>query len=291
MELRDGSRVVGTSVEKSFRFHSALLGGIKLDVKDIRAVEWGSTNSAKLTTVNGDTLTVSLLGSGLEIKTGFGKVELAVDSMRKLTVTTGSIGKNDIGLVAHFAFDGSSEDTSGNGLNGSDHEITYSTGVVGTAAIFNGRGSFISVPDAPALNLTGPFTLAAWFRFDFGGTWNPRIFHKGNSYQIYTVGLGSVRNLAFSCTAGGVTGATVPAGQWTHVVGVFDGTTVRLYVNGQLVGQAPASGSIEVNDHDLTIGRNAEQETDFLKGAIDEARIYNRALLPDEIKAIYNDQK
>src|SRR5664279_5611803 len=67
VELRDGSRVVGDSVEKSFRFHSALLGGIKLDVKDIRSVEWGSTNSAKLTTVNGDTLTVSLLGSGLEI--------------------------------------------------------------------------------------------------------------------------------------------------------------------------------------------------------------------------------
>src|ERR1019366_6674916 len=56
VELRDGSRVVGTSAEKYFKFHSALLGNLKLDVKDIRSVECVSSNSAKLATANGDTL-------------------------------------------------------------------------------------------------------------------------------------------------------------------------------------------------------------------------------------------
>ena len=49
VELRDGSRVVGVSAEKYFKFHSALLGEIKLDVKDLRSVECISTNQDKLT--------------------------------------------------------------------------------------------------------------------------------------------------------------------------------------------------------------------------------------------------
>ena len=191
------------------------------------------------------------------------------------------------GLVIHLAFDNSTDDSSGNGLNGIGHEITYATGKTGQAAVFNGRGSYVTVPDSAALNLTGPFTLVAWFKFDVGGNWNPRIFHKGNSYQIYTIGLGSVRNLEFSCTAGGVTGPAVRAGQWTHVAGVFDGTAVILYVNGALVGQSPGSGPLEVNQDDLTIGRNAEQGTDFFKGAINEAQIYKRALSAREIQSIY----
>jgi DNA-directed RNA polymerase subunit RPC12/RpoP len=191
------------------------------------------------------------------------------------------------GLAVHFAFDNSTDDSSGNGLNGSGHEITYATGIAGRAAVFNGRDSFVSVPNSAAVDLTGPFTLAAWFKFEAGGTYNPRIFHKGNSYQIYTVGTGRVRQLAFACTAGGVNGARVEAGQWTHVAGVYDGTAVYLYVNGTLAGQSPASGPIEVNGYDLTIGRNAQQGTDFLKGAINEAQIYNRALSAAEIQSIY----
>jgi hypothetical protein len=60
VELRDGSRVVGTCVEKFFKFHSALLGELKLEVQNIRSVECVSTNSAKLSTATGDSLTVHL---------------------------------------------------------------------------------------------------------------------------------------------------------------------------------------------------------------------------------------
>src|ERR1019366_6550733 len=88
VELRDGSRVVGQSVEKNFKFHSALLGEIKLDVKAIRSVDCVSSNSAKLTTASGDLLTVSFAEPEFAVKTGFGKVKLAVDSVRKLSVAS-----------------------------------------------------------------------------------------------------------------------------------------------------------------------------------------------------------
>jgi hypothetical protein len=86
VELRDGSRVVGESVAEKIEFHSALLGKIRLPVKDIRTVEWVSTNSAKLTTSNGDTLMVSFVDSQLPVKTSFGKVELAAGVIRKFSV-------------------------------------------------------------------------------------------------------------------------------------------------------------------------------------------------------------
>lgn len=87
VELRDGSRVVGESVDKYFKFRSALLGDLKLPVKEIRAVECTATNTAKLTTVNGDLLTVAFLNSEIPLKTSFGKVELAVNSVRNLAVS------------------------------------------------------------------------------------------------------------------------------------------------------------------------------------------------------------
>ena len=54
-ELRDGSRVIGQSDDDFIRFHSPLLGDLKLAVPEIRTVECIATNSAKLTTTQGDT--------------------------------------------------------------------------------------------------------------------------------------------------------------------------------------------------------------------------------------------
>lgn len=280
VELRDGSRVVGTSAAEKLKFNSALLGDLSLPVKDIRALECASTNKAKLTTANGDTLSVSFSDHVLALRTGFGKVELTTDSIRKFTVT-GSGGTAESGLILNLKFDGSAEDSSGNGLNGTGHEIGFEDG---KAAEFNGENSYVSVPKSPKLDLSGPFTLIAWFRFEVGGTINPRILHKGDSYQIYTVGTGPRRRLAFSCTAGGVDGGDARAGQWTFVAGVYDGTTVKLYLDGTLAGQSAASGPLEVNAFDLNIGRNAETQNDLFKGAIDDVKIFSRALSAEEIE-------
>jgi hypothetical protein len=54
VELLDGSRVIGTSTAEKIEFHSALLGDIKLEAKDICLVERVTSNQAKIATVNGD---------------------------------------------------------------------------------------------------------------------------------------------------------------------------------------------------------------------------------------------
>ena len=86
VELRDGSRLVGTCPESSFRFHSIPLGDLKVNLKDIRAVERISNTSAKLMLAGDDTLTVSFVDATITMETKFGRQSLPVDSIGKFTM-------------------------------------------------------------------------------------------------------------------------------------------------------------------------------------------------------------
>jgi hypothetical protein len=134
VELRDGSRVVGDSVEKYFKFHSILLGDLKLELKDIRSVECVSSNSAKLSTVNGDALTVSFVDSEFAVKTSFGKVDLPVDLVLKFSVTAGGLGGHPPGLVALWSGEGGGIDSVGG--NTGDIDGYFLCGGQGGAGVF-----------------------------------------------------------------------------------------------------------------------------------------------------------
>ena len=85
----------------------------------------------------------------------------------------------------------------------------------------------------------------------------------------------------------------LPEGQWVHLASVREGTTVRHYLNGQSLGDTGGSftGAIHISDAFLAIGVNSlynfsSRHTAFL-GAIDEVRLYNYALTPAEVAALY----
>jgi hypothetical protein len=79
-------------------------------------------------------------------------------------------------------------------------------------------------------------------------------------------------------------GAALAANVWTHVAGTYDGTTVRLYVNGVQVSSRPAGGPISTSTGPLRIGGNSLWG-EFFEGRIDEVRVYNRVLTSSEIQA------
>ena len=82
-------------------------------------------------------------------------------------------------------------------------------------------------------------------------------------------------------------GSAMPLGQWSHVAIVFDGTQASFYVNGALVSTRPVSASITARGNGLRIGADANTQQ-FFKGAIDDLRIYRRALTAAEIQADMN---
>ena len=78
--------------------------------------------------------------------------------------------------------------------------------------------------------------------------------------------------------------------EWHHFVGTYDGSTVRIYVDGVEGTQGAFLGSIIANTNNLTIGRIFE-DTYNIKALIDDVRIYERALSAIEIQALYNATK
>jgi hypothetical protein len=89
IELRDGSHVVGKSVEGALSFHSATLGDAKLPWSGIRSIEYAGTNTtmARLTAAAGDTFAVTLAGDALRVETGFGQNEFPVKLIRSVKVS------------------------------------------------------------------------------------------------------------------------------------------------------------------------------------------------------------
>ncbi len=88
VELRDGSRVVGQSVDDTVSVHSAAIGNLKLAWATLRAIEFAAStdDAARLTATNGDGFTVQLDANTLGLKTDFGKTELPVKLIRSIKV-------------------------------------------------------------------------------------------------------------------------------------------------------------------------------------------------------------
>jgi hypothetical protein len=84
------------------------------------------------------------------------------------------------------------------------------------------------------------------------------------------------------------TGGTVGAGVWSFVVWTYDGSSVTLYLNNQVVKTTTGlSGSISSSTNNIYMGERAGSSIPFT-GSIDDVRIYNRALTANEVSSLYN---
>lgn len=114
---------------------------------------------------------------------------------------------------------------------------------------------------------------------------------EGGGYAIYVNG----SNIGFMAhIGGGYKNATAPIaqqGRWFHVVGVWTGTEMRLYVNGELAGTTPATGALGLPAaaaRGWTVGADTSPTgTQFYAPAtVSNARLYGRALGADEVAAL-----
>jgi hypothetical protein len=81
----------------------------------------------------------------------------------------------------------------------------------------------------------------------------------------------------------------VPFGRWTHVASTYSGGTVRVYVNGALVGSISEQPPPLPDTGSLLLGQiSFIENTRNLRGLLDEVRIWNVARTPAEIGQSYN---
>lgn len=199
------------------------------------------------------------------------------------------------GLVAAYAFNEGSgtvtSDRSGNGNTGTLSGATWTTaGHAGAALSFNGTTNRVNVNNSASLGLTSGMTLEAWVYPTALSSWRTVILKEGSGGLVFALyAHDNVPTPAAYVRVGGVDVrvaglSPLPLNTWTHLATTYDGTTLRLYVNGGQVGSQAASGAIQVSTGLLRLGGNAVWG-EWLAGRIDDVRIYNRALTAAEIQA------
>jgi hypothetical protein len=155
----------------------------------------------------------------------------------------------------------------------------------------DGVDDHVEVPSAPGLNPTAAMTLEGWVfaenltagQIGIAGTWDD-LSGGNRTYMLWIQG-GRLEFLVGPGVVRVTDPAAFPVGRWVHVAGTYDGTALRLYVDGQLVGTAGHSGGIGTNSRPFFIGRvdGGSNGSDFFPGLIDEVRLWDRALTDAEI--------
>jgi N-acetylneuraminic acid mutarotase len=199
----------------------------------------------------------------------------------------------DSGLVAYYPFNGNANDESGNGYHGVVHGDAVLTadrfGNADRAYLFGATDAYIVVPNSRNLKFNN-FSLLAWIRI-LTDTANDEMLIVGQHVCGYGNGyfLGLYYGHKIRFYPYFETSESYEDNKWHLLAAVADGTQMHLYVDGFLVHSVNGSvGGGDQYDADLTIGRFFNLGTSF-QGAIDDVRLFNRALSPVEIQSLYGE--
>src|SRR3989339_2041871 len=257
------------------------------------------------------TITENFSHSGGTLTASSGTILFSSDDTSNTIDQNGQAFNNVIigdGLVGYWKLDETAEDNCSGGEDSCDSSGFGNHGTFGGDPVisttlprpfrfdnqrsvdFDGVGDYVDISDSQ-FDVPGHISVAAWaYIRTYPET--DTIVSKAES-SGYALEIGDDGFFQFAVHDG--TGYIVADGnsvintsQWYHLVGVWDGSNVKLYQNGILQTDAPAmTGSISTNDYALSIGSNpGASRSGFLNGIVDDVRLYNRALSEDEIKAL-----
>ena len=218
--------------------------------------------------------------------------------------STGSAWNSSYAGVYHFP-NGSSlsaNDSSTYGNNGVNNFAAATSGKIDGAASFSGSGDE-DLGNNPSLQISGQITLEAWVNFSsfptsgkfsyilakgFDGS-NEAYYLRLSNTGTLNVDIGSYNGTNYSATLSNWSGSL---NTWYHFVGLYDGTSWILYINGsQMAANSQTTGAIN-SAKDAFVGANDINGTvsRFMSGKIDEARIMNVGVSTNWIATEYNNQ-
>lgn len=209
--------------------------------------------------------------------------------------SSGTVSSNDMNevgpapesLVGWWPLDGNLRDYSGSENDGTNNGASITSGLGQSAYSFS--GDTINVGNHQR---TEPFTISAWLQSstiesgDNNGAVGNADYLNGGFFLAQNVpNFGFVVNSSSSqSTAYGST--DISNNTWHHVVGVFDGSEIRLYVDA-VNDATETSSSVATNSNDTIIGTSPQGGWGDWQGKIQDVRIYDRALSDAEVAQLY----
>ncbi|MEI8202317.1 MAG: LamG-like jellyroll fold domain-containing protein [Bacteroidota bacterium] len=220
------------------------------------------------------------------------------------------------GLVAYYPFNGNANDESGNGNNGTVNGATLTAdrfGNVDKAYSFDGVSNYIKVLDDTSLHVSN-ITISGWINpnafnsyLNAAGYWahysgfickDPQ--DKNNQSCFSTSANQNFLRIQASCTDGSYSDVhisnSVNLNSWQHIVYIYNNGSVKIYKDGILLieDNTNLGNLLSTNNEPLLIGKtywfpSASLLISYFSGAIDDIRIYNRALNETEIDSLYHE--
>jgi hypothetical protein len=248
------------------------------------------------------TLTVGVSGSGRGI--------VYVDDLRlyrSAPAVVQPVDPGTAGLSTYYAMDGDVKDSSGKGYHGTLNNdpvfVDAPTGF-GKALQFDGVNDYVDLPIGTLVSTLTSVTISTRVSFDTASTGSfQRIFDFGTGTTAYlfltprvsTNGVirTAIRNTN-STAESLVNSPAVMSTGWHHVAVVIDGAgkILQLCLDGEVVGSGPTT--VLLSDLGSTtqnwLGRSQWTADGYLAGALDEFRIYNRALSAGEVRYLAGDR-
>ncbi len=226
-------------------------------------------------------------------------------------VLTSAAGADLVGL---WRFDETSgtiaHDASGNGHDGTlVGDPKWAPGKIGGALEFDGQDDVVEVG---AFDVVGPgITLAGWMRPDTFTINDGRVISKANEWgendhwwMLSTISSGGEIRLRFRLKTEGQNTTTLIAGsgplvteQWQHAAATWDGSTMRLYLDGQEVGNVAKAGAALATNPAVSVAIGSQPSdafapatpthvVKFFDGLLDDVRLYNEALGQEQLAVL-----
>ena len=184
------------------------------------------------------------------------------------------------GLLAYYKFDSDSTDSVGSN-DGTDTNITYSSGKIGNGAVFNGSSSKINLS---TITLTGDFTVSFWFKLPVSASsaWGSVL-----APSTGPTGAIAIYNYAPYVGLVGIAGTDVTANTntyltpnvWSYITITRTGSDTTIYINGAQNGNiGTCIGTITYD----VMGYFAQYNS-YVEGSLDEISIFDYAQNPTQI--------
>ena len=192
-----------------------------------------------------------------------------------------------------FAYDSSGNENTGTLMNGPQ----WVKGISGTALYFDGINDWVRIPHSSSLDFTGnQMSIEFWMKLE--NDWypgvssvNPIIFCKGDALCVAALlgNTGSLRfNLPYLEPYTNSDKTNWKTDTWYHIAGVFTGSQIIIYINGEVDTAQPLTGSVPRSTLNAAIGAHCFGGKDFFNGVIDEVAIYDYARAAEDIQNDFN---
>ena len=217
-----------------------------------------------------------LFDSSLELRVGYWDVSDGY--------TDDSGDSVNSGLIGYWHADGNVNDASGNDHNGVEEGgLVYGEGVWGESFSLDGDDAYVNISSVEGDFNAQNGTISFWVHPSMVSSGDRYFSHSGENIYFQN---GNNNGITFAITNVGAASGTLTLDRWNHVVGTYNMSGSKIYVDGIEVGSGIGSPDVTLGN-EFYLGLDTGDSARFAPGRLDEIMIFDRPLDLDEIEELY----